>query len=158
MSYEAFIWALGQEDFKAREGLLMICLAEHCNEERGYVWPGIKRLAKRAGMGQSTVERAAANLDLMGHIRVSRQFKAVGGARFSNRYYLSCFLAHPFRYKHPVTLDFHQRDSGTPTLIIDDAESHFEPIQSPDVVNIGFNVGHKLLSNYLRTTKAHEPR
>ena len=116
MSYKALIWALGQEDLKSRERLVLIYLADHCNEEKGYAWPSIKRLAKRTGMGQSTVKRAVATLELMGLVRVSRQSKVVDGARFSNRYYLACFPAHPFQYNYPVTGDFNQKGEWDPEI------------------------------------------
>lgn len=116
MSYKALIWALGQEELKARERLVLIYLADHCNEEKGYAWPSIKRLSKRTGMGQSTVKRAVAALELMGLIRVSRQSKMVDGSRFSNRYYLSCFPAEPFKYNYKVKGDFNQKGKWDPEI------------------------------------------
>lgn len=61
-------------------------LASYANVERK-AWPGLRGLAKRLGMGKSTVHRAVAKLEALGLVQIERQESTHGDAD-TNRYVL----------------------------------------------------------------------
>ena len=107
MSFRAVIWALGlQANLSGSERLVLIYLADFCNEEKGYAWPSIKKLSGRTGLSRSTVKRSISSLVEKELVETAAQSRAINGHRFTNRYYLTCFPYRPQRRNYSVTGDF----------------------------------------------------
>ena len=110
MSFNAVIWALGLDTpLGPKERLVLIYLADFCNEGKGYAWPSISRLARSTGLSVSSVKRAISALVTTGLVATATQSRAVNGHRFTNRYYLACFGQKPSRRNFSVQGDFNQR-------------------------------------------------
>ncbi len=67
------------------EKLVYTILADHWNEERGYAFPGVKRVAERAGIQQRSCQRIIGRLVAKGLVTKTPSFDAVYGQR-SNHY------------------------------------------------------------------------
>ena len=107
VSFRAVIWALGlQASLSGSERLVLIYLADFCNEEKGYAWPSIQKLSLRTGLSRSTVKRAISTLTEQELLTTASQSRAINGHRFTNRYYLACFPQRPERRNYSVSGDF----------------------------------------------------
>lgn len=82
MSIEAVTWAFRQRLDDPTAKLVLLGIADKYNEDRGYAWPSISRLAEMADCTERTVNRKIAYLTEIGLVQVLRNPPA------SNHYYL----------------------------------------------------------------------
>lgn len=82
MSIEAVTWAFRQRLDDPTAKLVLLGIADKYNEDRGYAWPSIGRLAEMADCTERTVNRKIAYLTEIGLVQVLRNPPA------SNHYYL----------------------------------------------------------------------
>lgn len=73
------VWAYTRAKCVAHHVLL--CIAEHCNEESGGTYPSIARISARTGWSEKTVRRAVQTLIELGEVSVTRKRRT-----FSNDY------------------------------------------------------------------------
>ena len=85
MSIEAMLWALELPRLSAQQKLLLVNLANHCDES-GSCFPSQKLLAARSSCSVRTVQRTLVELQRLGLVSVEhRNFR---GGRTSSRYQL----------------------------------------------------------------------
>jgi len=59
-----------------------ILMWEHINEQTGYAWPSIPRIATQLGIHRSTVFRRLDDLELRGWLTIQRRVGKQGGNRY----------------------------------------------------------------------------
>ena len=82
MSIEALTWAFKQKLDDPTAKLVLLGIADKYNEDRGYAWPSVERLADMADCTQRTVSRKLAFLEEAGYIQTLRH------PTQTNRYFL----------------------------------------------------------------------
>jgi hypothetical protein len=88
MSYEARNWASQSSELTAKEKAVLMCLADFHNQEFGYAWPSISRIARDTCFSESSVKRAIRGLRERGLIVTARQMHKYLEVPTTNRYYL----------------------------------------------------------------------
>jgi len=129
MSIEAVTWAFRQRIDDPTAKLVLLGIADKYNEDRGYAWPSIARLAEMADCTERTVTRKIAYLAEIGLVEIMRNPPA------SNHYYLPTLTnCHPDT-RDRVTLTPDVRVTLTPdvTLTIDNNN-----INNKDMINDAF--------------------
>jgi hypothetical protein len=79
MSIEAMAWAW-DVPVRGTQKLVLLAIADWANAD-GVAWPHVKKIARRAGVGERAVQDAIADLELHGHIARSPQYRDDGGQR-----------------------------------------------------------------------------
>ncbi|MEI4262809.1 helix-turn-helix domain-containing protein [Roseovarius sp. D0-M9] len=74
MSHVATNWAFAQRGLKPAEKLVLLCLADRHNPDRGGCWPSQDRLAADANISVSSLNNQLKNLEGAGLIRRERRF------------------------------------------------------------------------------------
>lgn len=87
MSVRAFRWAKEVSLIPGREKSILLNLADRHNEEKGYAWPSMQRIADDTGWDRRTVLRGIKGLKKLGLIKVYRQVYVHDGSFGPNRYY-----------------------------------------------------------------------
>lgn len=82
MSIEAVTWAFKQKLDDPTAKLVLLGIADKYNEDRGYAWPSMERLADMADCTQRTVSRKISMLEELGVIETIRH------PNQTNRYFL----------------------------------------------------------------------
>lgn len=72
MSIEAVTWAFRQKLDDPTAKLVLLGIADKYNEDRGYAWPSMERLADMADCTQRTVSRKISMLEELGVIKTIR--------------------------------------------------------------------------------------
>ncbi len=67
MSVKALSWAFNESQAKGADRLVLLALADTMNDE-GECWPGVKWVADKAKVSESTARRCLRNLEDMGEI------------------------------------------------------------------------------------------
>lgn len=67
MSVKALSWAFTESKAKGADRLVLLALADTMNDE-GECWPGVKWLAAKAKVSESTARRCLRNLEELGEI------------------------------------------------------------------------------------------
>lgn len=87
MSISAFIWAKNQQ-LSGVDKSILLCIADRFNDERGYAWPSISRIAADTGWSSRTVSSSIARLKQAGLVETRRQYFSRDASPGPNRYYL----------------------------------------------------------------------
>jgi hypothetical protein len=125
MSVHATSWAWQVPDLDREELLVLLCLADHANEE-GVCWPSLPLIARRARMHRITATRVVDRLVELGVIaRLER-----GGGRKSTRYKLMMFAA-PRYPVEPTTIDTPERPSATVVPLFGDCPHPLQRATAP---------------------------
>ena len=82
MSIKAITWAFDQQLNDSTAKLVLLGIADKYNEDRGYAWPSIARLAEMSDCTERTVSRKLAFLEEAGYIKTIRH------PTHTNRYFL----------------------------------------------------------------------
>jgi hypothetical protein len=132
---------------KPLKKLVLLCLADHHNDDLGFAWPSYKTLAKRTGMHRRTVITAVKALEKEGFVTVVER-QGIGKRNTSNVYYLnvSKMKAAAAEYdadvdgdpRSPlnsgmVIHDHHDGDPRSPTMVADD--HHDGDPRSPNLLS-----------------------
>ena len=88
MSPKAQAWALEIVCDSGVQKSVLMYLANRYNEELGYAFPSIARIAKETCWSKSAVENALKGLKASGLIQTNKQYSPSDGSYSSNRYYL----------------------------------------------------------------------
>lgn len=88
MSIKAMNWCRDLDGLSGTHKSILMHICDRYNEEFGYAWPSISRMAKDTGWGVRTITRALRSLESRKLIASYRQFYAHDGSPASNRYYL----------------------------------------------------------------------
>jgi len=72
MSIEAVTWAFRQKLDEPTAKLVLLGIDDKYNEDRGYAWPSMERLADMADCTQRTVSRKISMLEELGVIETIR--------------------------------------------------------------------------------------
>ena len=129
MSIEAVTWAFRQRIDDPTAKLVLLGIADKFNEDRGYAWPSISRLAEMADCTERTVNRKIAYLAEIGLVEILRNPPA------SNHYYLPTLTnCHPDTrcQDHPDTPD---RVTLTPDVALTIENNN---INDKDMINDAF--------------------
>jgi hypothetical protein len=73
MSVKAIAWVLEQQELKGSQKLVMIALADRCNES-GMCWPSVERIARAASLSKRSAQRVLGDLEKDGWI--TRELRA----------------------------------------------------------------------------------
>ena len=119
MSIRAIVWAFEQECPSPAAKLVLIKLADHCNEE-GECWPSQGRIAADTGLSRETVNRQIPRLVASGLITAQQRVNGIG--QLPNRYFLRCDWR-----SHPPVISGHTPcdDRSHPPVI----SGHTEPLR-----------------------------
>ena len=82
MSIKAISWAFDQRLNDSTAKLVLLGIADKYNEDRGYAWPSVARLAEMSDCTERTVSRKLAFLEEAGYIKTLRH------PTTTNRYFL----------------------------------------------------------------------
>jgi len=88
VSGEATVWAWAQEITSPTARLVLLCLADHADED-GVCWPSQARIARKTGLSERAVRDALKVLDTDGLGLISRESRNRGAERTSDRIVLS---------------------------------------------------------------------
>ena len=116
MSIEAFKWAKEQLLPGVPKSVL-ICICDRYNDDYGYAWPSIKRIAIDTGWSVRTVSKAISYLKSKGLIAVRRQYYLRDHSKGPNRYYIpELGNVPPEGRKYPIRGDYDWSGNWDPTL------------------------------------------
>jgi len=116
MSIKAFKWAKEQVLPGVPKSVL-ICICDRYNDEFGYAWPSVKRIATDTGWSVRTVANAISYLKDEGLIETRRQYYLRDHTKGPNRYYLPRFgPVPPEGRKYPIKGDYDWAGRWDPTL------------------------------------------
>jgi len=99
MSIDAMNWCRELRGLKGTEKSVLHVICDRYNDDLGYAWPTISRIAMESGWSYRTVSRCLRYLEMHGYIASYRQFYAHDEKPASNRYYLPFFGTLPPRGK-----------------------------------------------------------
>ena len=99
MSIDAMNWCRDLRGLKGTEKSVLHVICDRYNDDLGYAWPTINRIAIESGWSYRTVSRCLRTLEMHGYIASYRQFYAHDEKPASNRYYLPVFGTLPPRGK-----------------------------------------------------------
>ena len=88
MSPKAQAWALEIVCDSGVQKSVLMYLANRYNEQLGYAFPSIARIARETCWSKSAVENALKGLKASGLIQTNKQYSPHDGSYSSNRYYL----------------------------------------------------------------------
>jgi hypothetical protein len=97
MSIKAMNWCRELNGLSGTQKSILMHICDRYNDEFGYAWPSISRMARDTGWGDRTITRTLRSLESRNLIACFRQFYAHDGSPASNRYYLPCFGAVPHK-------------------------------------------------------------
>ena len=97
MSITAMNWCRELRGLKGTDKSVLHVICDRYNDELGYAFPSISRIAMESGWAPRTVTRSLRNLEVQGYIASYRQVYAIDDSPASNRYYLPFFGAIPPR-------------------------------------------------------------
>ena len=97
MSITAMNWSRELRGLKGTDKSVLHVICDRYNDELGYAFPSISRIAMESGWAPRTVTRSLRNLEVQGYIASYRQVYAIDDSPASNRYYLPFFGAIPPR-------------------------------------------------------------
>lgn len=97
VSIDAINWCRDERGVRGPNKAVLHSICDRYNDEYGYAWPTISRIAKDSGWSDRTVSRCLRWLESRGYIATYRQFYAHDGSPASNRYYLPVFGGCPPR-------------------------------------------------------------
>lgn len=86
MSFQAMTWAIEQE-LKVKEKIVLLMLANYCNNHTGQCNPSLPTLAKECGMSKDSVIRAIKILESKNLVTPIRQ--KIGAVNLPNQYLLA---------------------------------------------------------------------
>jgi hypothetical protein len=89
ISVDAVRWVLTESASERSARLVFIAIAAHCNED-GYAWPGLEAIERYSKLSRPKVLQSIETLVELKEITVER---GGHGARDTNRYFLSVFMA-----------------------------------------------------------------
>lgn len=95
MSIKAMNWCRELRGLSGTNKSILMYICDRYNDEFGYAWPSIVRIAEDTGWSVRTVTRSLAWLESRSYITCHRQFYAVNGSPASNRYYLPVMSSLP---------------------------------------------------------------
>lgn len=87
MSIKAFKWAKEQVLPGVPKSVLM-CICDRYNDDYGYAWPSIRRIATDTGWSVRTVAKALNYLKEEGLLETRRQYYLRDHSKGPNRYYI----------------------------------------------------------------------
>ena len=121
MSPKAQAWALEIVCDSGVQKSVLMYLANRYNEQLGYAFPSIARIAKETCWSKSAVENALKGLKASGLIQTNKQYSPSDGSYSSNRYYL---IGYSVLVPEP-----HEKFSKTPSLqtLLEDEEDTVSP-------------------------------
>ena len=99
MSITAMNWCRELRGLKGTDKSVLHVICDRYNDELGYAFPSISRIAKETGWAPRTVTRSLRKLEAQGYIASYRQKYANDESPASNRYYLPVFGGIPPRGK-----------------------------------------------------------
>ena len=124
MSIEAVTWAFKQKLDDPTAKLVLLGIADKYNEDRGYAWPSMERLADMADCTQRTVSRKISMLEELGVIETIRH------PNQTNRYFLPYMTScRPDTGVHP---------DQTPSVLSDRTSSVIQTIDNNNEQYISF--------------------
>lgn len=88
MSIKAMNWCRDLRGLSGTNKSVLMYICDRYNEEYGYAWPSIARIAQDTGWAVRTVTRSISWLESRNYICCHRQYYAFNGSPASNRYYL----------------------------------------------------------------------
>ncbi len=91
VSIKAMNWCRELDGLSGTQKSILMHICDRYNDEFGYAWPSISRMARDTGWGDRTITRALRSLETRKLIASYRQFYAHDGSPASNRYYLPSF-------------------------------------------------------------------
>jgi hypothetical protein len=86
MSIKALNWAF-EQNLKPAQKMVLVALADHASDD-GLCWPGIKTIAKKASMSESSIRRQLDQLIDAGFLHKEIRIRE-NGSQQSNAYYLN---------------------------------------------------------------------
>lgn len=123
MSIKAMNWCRELKGLSGTHKSILMHICDRYNDEYGYAWPSISRMARETGWGERTISRALRSLELRDFIASYRQFYAHDGSPASNRYYLPSFGTVPPRgYVFLVGGNFDYQGRWEADLEVDQSE------------------------------------
>jgi len=116
MSIEAFKWAK-QQTLPGVPKSVLICICDRYNDDFGYAWPSVKRIAIDTGWSVRTVSKAVNYLKEEGLIETRRQYYLRDHSKGPNRYYIPQLgYVPPEGKKFPIQGDYDWNGKWDPTL------------------------------------------
>ena len=124
MSIKAITWAFDQKLDDPTAKLVLLGIADKYNEDRGYAWPSVERLAEMADCTERTVNRKIVMLAELGLVQILRNPPQ------TNRYFLPTLTnCHP---------DTHDRVTLTPDVGVTLTPSVAQTIENDSEQYISF--------------------
>lgn len=121
---------------KPLKKLVLLCLADHHNDEIGFAWPSYKTIAGRCGMSRRTVVSIIADLESDGFIR-RQERHGNGNLNTSNAYYLNEALMKSAAAvaEKEAPHDGDRPSPSEPTIVID-LHHNGDPAAPPMVIDV----------------------
>ena len=93
MSIKAMSW-VWETSLKGAAKLMLLAIADHCNDEGENAYPGLARLARKCSVTERTAQRTISNLEMgrMLHVEENAGTRTMGG-QWTNRYTLIGYKA-----------------------------------------------------------------
>jgi len=130
MSIEALTWAFKQKLDDPTAKLVLLGIADKYNEDRGYAWPSVERLADMADCTERTVSRKLALLQEVGLIQI------LHNPPQTNRYFLPTLTE-----CHPDTRCHGNPDTGDGVTLTPDVSQTIvnDSINNNNMINSSFD-------------------